>query len=623
MVSIAWFKRDEVGADLDSDEICSAAFPFDQGVENKPWYQARAQLTLFGGSDEVNLPRLEWRKLWEWVIVQRLEVVMHNAMHDIPLIEAGTRQWAGFDLLPQLYWDTMLGAREFWPHLFETALAKIGPKVLGDEAAKDAKPVKEWIRKNKRKYTPMGYPTDNGGYDIVPWEIIRPYADADARDTLGLFARQKAEFDAGFIWAGHWTETMDKLRLMIEVAGKGLPYDTALSREQSRQAAQRQRVLEKSLPFPPTTPAATHYFFGEGKTGRGVDCLGLPPIAVTEKGAPQLTAAILEQLAGEGVAHAPQWRDWSKLKTARSMWWDGFSDKVGADGRLRMKYKLDGTKNGRFSAERVNLQAIPQDFNIQAPILEGLATPRRCISSALGKIEGWTFIEFDLAQAELRVASLMAKCKTMLEMINNGDDLHSETAKFLFKVGPDHPRWKRYRSIGKRGNFSLIFDCGPETFRLMLKNAEGIELPPKEAKQIVYAWKERYWEFKRAVDRESTFVGRNKWTQMATGRRRWFAPMEDWHSAFNAKVQGSIGQMVGEWLLAVDEVCRKMGIQERADREGIGKAGILLTVHDSIGVLMPVDTEHELCEEIVHAGLRIWDELFPGVPGGVDAKAWD
>jgi hypothetical protein len=47
-----------------------------------------------------------------------------------------------------------------------------------------------------------------------------------------------------------------------------------------------------------------------------------------------------------------------------------------------------------------------------------------------------------------------------------------------------------------------------------------------------------------------------------------------------------------------------------------------MTVHDSIIVLVPTEWAEALTAKIQAAAIRLWDDLFPGVPGSVDAKAF-
>jgi hypothetical protein len=47
-----------------------------------------------------------------------------------------------------------------------------------------------------------------------------------------------------------------------------------------------------------------------------------------------------------------------------------------------------------------------------------------------------------------------------------------------------------------------------------------------------------------------------------------------------------------------------------------------MTIHDSLVLLLRKDTAEDTAREIQMLGVDFWDEVFPGVPGGVDCKRW-
>jgi hypothetical protein len=111
---------------------------------------------------------------------------------------------------------------------------------------------------------------------------------------------------------------------------------------------------------------------------------------------------------------------------------------------------------------------------------------------------------------------------------------------------------------------------------------------------------------------------------LANGQLRWFTERErmwDARKGWNQRVQGSIQQLFQEWLLEGEAICDRWGIEQDARAAGIGGAGILMTVHDSMIGLFPKGKAAGVVKEIRAAAVRLWDETFPGVPGAVDAKA--
>src|SRR4051794_25862730 len=83
------------------------------------------------------------------------------------------------------------------------------------------------------------------------------------------------------------------------------------------------------------------------------------------------------------------------------------------EGRIHPVFKLHGTVTGRLSCEHPNLQQVPRD-------------PR--IRSLITAPKGWTLMEMDLSQIELRIAAELADEHNMLQTFHTGMDPHWMTA---------------------------------------------------------------------------------------------------------------------------------------------------------------------------------------------------
>jgi hypothetical protein len=121
-----------------------------------------------------------------------------------------------------------------------------------------------------------------------------------------------------------------------------------------------------------------------------------------------------------------------------------------------------------MSAERVQLQALPKADKYRdivtgkrLPIYEGIPDVR----DLLVPKEGHGLWNLDLSQAELRVASIYARCEEMLRELGEGQDIHSNNTRTVLKVPEDAPDWKLKRDIAKRLTFGGIFQIGPQSSR--------------------------------------------------------------------------------------------------------------------------------------------------------------
>lgn len=604
VVSIAWTE--------DDDQILRyAAYPFGQGP----------------AGSEADLGPGEWRALLDWLARRGGRsrgdlgggLVGHNSKFDIlHLANRAKPGYPGRNLNGQIRYDTMVAARELWPRR-SAALKSLAVWLFGTDS--DAE---------QQALQPFLGPKRDPRFDLVPWEVMRPYAEQDAILTMRLLLTQ-----AGLDLepeAGHIAREVRVSQALTRMEIAGLPYDREVSAAQRDLLQAEVERLESELPFKPTLPKAKLYFFGSepvADLGRGeVQCQCRTPSERTDKGEPKLTASVVEDMVREGVPYAEPFQRLQRYKSALSKWYVAFTDRCGEDGRVRTSFRqvasgagdVGGTKSGRFSAGRINLQAVPKDYALHLPVL----TPRQVVAAGAQRLRGWSLWELDLQQAELRTAALDAGCQPMIDAIRNGEDAHGQTATKLFGTRPGDAMWDTHRKIAKRANFSLIFGSGWRTFQEMVHRESGQQMSDFEAAEIVYGWRDLYPEFGRRIDYWMEFAETNRYVRLANGKRRWYAHGEDRHSAFNQYIQGSLAEYAKDWLLDTDERLRPLRVRGRDD--GIAHGGLLLVVHDSQVLLLPDEEAEEICAQVSQAASDLWDRWFnrdgKGIPGGVDAEPW-
>lgn len=621
----------------DTAWIVSVAWPFDQGVAGTGKPEDNGQMSLWAEAD--NLDKDEWIALLQLIkqFGKRWGLTFHNAKFDLHMLLAGCRRWpgVGINFSKFVTWDTQNGNSLLFPLLRDptdtyvtTSLKPTSVVLHGEDLADEQSKVKAYLKKKK---------LPAGRWDLMPWDIVGPYADLDSRLTIRLRLRQEWEIDynGGGKWLGEPADVLRFLErrlritiLLFKMELRGLPYDEIDSRVAAKECLDRAAKLAAKLPYKPTENAAKDFYFTDKKTSKGVEGLDLVPYAYTGKGAPSMTAEILLRMVNDNMPFAKEYAEMKKAQGASSMWYTAYADAMGPDGRLRTVFRQNGTRSHRFSVERVNLQAIPQDFRLEGyEILDGIDTPRDLVGKGVKAYPGWRLWELDLAQAELRVAAMFANCNTMLDMINNGEDLHSYTTKALFDMDEDHPNFFKHRQIGKRGNFSLIFGSGWETFKAMISKEVGLILEDHIAEQLVRDWNKLYPEFGRAIYRHMDRVVKRQqrygkgWIDLRNGERRWFERYEDAHKAFNQRVQPNLAQFGIDWMLESEDILQDSNFQKIADEEGVGGVGLLLTIHDSQVIMAPATPEGDaVVEACAQAGRDLWVRTFPEVPGDVDCK---
>jgi DNA polymerase-1 len=563
VVSVAYYDRS--GAEH------AYAWPFNQGDRNPE------QPTL-GFEPDPNLPKSEWDALLSWLVNQRL--VMHNAKFDMHMLRIGTAEWEGVELENRVVWDTMLVNKELDPiHL--TGLKPTAVRLGIGEDVEQGK-VKEYLRKNH-----LGQQ-----YDMVPWDVIEPYAINDALYTLRLWTMQIGRVAEGEADRAQIEREMEMMRVLYKLETRGIAFDSTSCLKVAGELRIEQQRLETLLPFDNTVPAAKKFFY---------DRMGIKPLHYTEGGQPKLDDYAIGKMVEAKTEHAKTFQLVRKISIALDMWYLGYPSKVGEDGRLRTSYRQIGTVSGRFSVERVNLQAIPHASTISG-LPASTPTPRQFFHAK----EGYELWELDLQQAELRVAARMANCEHMLTMIEQNQDLHAVTARELFGIDEQDENWFKYRQISKRGNFSLIFGVGAEKFRDTLATQAGIDMTLVEAKRFIDAWRALYPEFTDAINRASKTAERYGYVNTAAGRRRWFKPDEVTHKAFNQQVQGALAEFAKLWALETER--KHPGV-------------LVLLIHDSEVLEIMNDHVVGVINSVADLGARIGTDWFD-VRMGVDSTKW-
>ena len=628
-------------------EIETARFGYEEGEEIYGYYKNDSKATGAKAGDpkrrktkrkltaqevlepDPNLGPDEWAAFTRWLLKQ--DIAAHNLLFEIVMADAGCGpDMPGVDILPNGIWCTMLGQ-----HLLDPQHPK-GLKETGDRLWGETPDEQERLREHLGS---RGLPKVR--YDLADWSVIKPYLLQDVRLGLRLARLQYLRFRGGEAKMARMQSFMRDLDCLVRQERRGVPYNRVESLRWAEKIEAEADQLERRLPFRPTDNGARQFYFTTDVLEDGTHCLGLKPIRMTApskthpKGQAGLDAEVVDLLAQRDVPHARTFYQLRQLRDAAGRYYRGYAEAVGDDGRLRTRYRQVGTKPGRVSCERVNLQAIPQDHRLLASgaaILAEAPSPRALVDFELEGLEGW---HMDLAQAELRVASEYAQCQTMWDLVASGQDAHGVTAINLgLATGPDDPGWYKARSvIAKRSNFSLIFGVAHVTFRADLRKQSGVDLEKPNhicvggsvkgckrtncaVKKLIEDWHDLYPEFRPAIDTHMRIAEREHRIRVRDDYYRYFTQVEiqyrDFHKAFNNRVQGNIGLFTKAWMVEVDDLLMSRGIPVNI--------GLVLQIHDALLLALPPGMR-ALAEECAEIGRQMWKEWFQ-IPGGVDVEPW-
>jgi DNA polymerase-1 len=240
------------------------------------------------------------------------------------------------------------------------------------------------------------------------------------------------------------------------------------------------------------------------------------------------------------------------------------------DGRIHSSFHQAVTATGRLSSADPNLQNIP------------IRTERgRLIRRAFVAEPGQVLLSADYSQIELRILAHMSGDADLVGSFARDEDVHRRTASEIFGVGLEAVD-DRMRGVAKAINFGLMY--GKTAFGL----AQELQIPRKEAADIIERYFRRYAQVKQFLDQQIQDARDRGWTVTLLGRRRF---LRDIHSknpavranaermAMNAPIQGTAADLMKLAMIEIDE----------ALRSGAYRSRLLVQVHDEVLLECPVE----------------------------------
>lgn len=251
------------------------------------------------------------------------------------------------------------------------------------------------------------------------------------------------------------------------------------------------------------------------------------------KGGYSTDAETLEAISGVHpiINKILEYRGITKLK---STYIDGIRDSLFDDGMVHTIYQQALTQTGRLSSIEPNLQNIPIRTE-EGKEIRKLFIPRN---------EKYKFFSADYSQVELRVLAHLANVKKLIEAFNNGEDIHTRTAKEIFGHDDITPLERRK---AKAVNFGIVY--GISAFGL----AKDIGIYQREASEYIKRYYEIYPEIKEYMDKTIEFCKENGYVKTIKNRYRYIPDINSKafmvrefakRTAMNAPVQGSAADIM-------------------------------------------------------------------------------
>jgi DNA polymerase-1 len=501
-------------------------------------------------------------------------LITHNAKHDLVALET-----AGCFYKNEFY-DTLIMA-----HLIHEVLPFSGKKL--DSL------VKYYLKDEGKKHSPEFEAAKMfWGWAGIPSDVMYDYACYDAELHYRLWEHLLPKWKAEGLDVSMHQHKQDYTRLIIEMERPGVKIDVAKC---NMLAEVGDTVVEEMKDYHGVNLGSS-----KGLTKLLLEDLKLPVVKRNKptkamlakgikEGAPSFDKEameeydlILERLDNPIAKDILTYRGWQKSTSSN---YKPYVNLLSPDGRLRPNYKLHGTKTGRMSCERPNLQQIPRKSD--KPWNGQL---KSCFIAA----EGFTLYEGDYSQLELRLATAYAQIPELIAIFEEGRDIFTELASEL--------GWERQNV--KTFVYSTQYGAGATR----ISHVFGVSMT--EAQELIDDYYEKYPAFRLLNNMAASKCKRTGKVGIWSGRNRHFIDRHnEAHKAFNSVIQGGAADIMERSMLRVwnaiedHDACR-----------------MLLQVHDSI-VFEIRDGEEAKYLPIIQSAMENIEPDF-GVRFAVDLHKW-
>lgn len=252
-----------------------------------------------------------------------------------------------------------------------------------------------------------------------------------------------------------------------------------------------------------------------------------------------------------------------------SSFFEPYAELYDEDHRIHTNFKMAGTVTGRLSSGKndedkisavrgnklrgVNLQQVPRDAFVRG---------------VFGAPPGWTFVEADYSQVELRVVAYLSRDRTMLHLYKTGADIHLATAADVLGI-PASQVTKEERKKAKAVNFGFVYGMGWRKFIATAFEKYDAVFTEEEARAVREAFFDNFQGLLPWHAKQRRLVNQYGRVQSPIGRVRH---LPDIHSpdegvraeaerqAINSPVQSFASDMAVLSMVEINKKFRKHGI---------------------------------------------------------------
>lgn len=421
------------------------------------------------------------------------------------------------------------------------------------------------------------------GWAGIPVLFMREYAEYDAYITYKLMEQIDLLYCKEELQSV-WEHRQKFVRTIIAMERRGVRLDAQLCHREVAKGEAAMAEVTQELGINPGSSIGLNKLL--------IEKLKLPVVKKSKKtGKPsfdkeamEVYDEILERNSDPTAKAVLRYRGWQKAVSSN---YRPYLELVSKDGRLRPNYKLHGTKTGRMSCEKPNLQQIPR---ISSKEWNGH------LKSAFIPADGFVLCEADYSQLELRLGTAYAREESLVSVFEEGRDIFTEMAAQL--------------GMSRQDTKTFVYSTQYGAGLTRLMNVFGIT--QYQASQMRNGYFEKYPGFRRVTAAATNKCLQNGKVRLWSGRYRHFMrPKEESHKAFNSVIQGGAADIVERIMVR---------LYEEIDNET--ECRMLLQVHDSVVFEIKQEKLGYYKQRILEVMTNVQQFGDFGVVFAVDFKEW-
>lgn len=461
-------------------------------------------------------------------------------------------------------------------------------------------------------------------YDLIPFEIMVPYAAKDTGVTLALYMKFKPIIDANPKLLNLYHNLLiPALTALIKIELVGVPFHRG--RLEFAKATIDKAIKDAELHLY-SLPEVKQFEKDQGKEFNPnsvlqlrkllFDVLQLEPLAKkTGTGLQSTDAEVLESLEGqhEVVNSIISIRKLGKIKNT---YVDNLLRNLDSDGRVRTGFNLTSTTSGRLSSSgKFNAQQLPRDEKRVKGAIKGS-----------GEYEGWKIVSQDLATAEMYYAAVLSGDKKLQKVFQDKEDFHSSIAKQVFSlpgaVSDVKKFFKDKRQAAKAISFGILYGSGARKVSDTVSKDSDTYFSLDDAQEAIDLYFNTFSQLKKWLKGTEELIKKQGFLYTSFGRKRRlknvFSPdkgiaSHEIRSGINAAVQ-SLASDIN--LFAVIDMMTEI------KAHGL-RAEIFMMVHDSIVAIVHPDDIDQYCKLLAECTQKDRGFSIPGCPIGIDQEVGD